>query len=83
MAIMAAGQEIELEDVPPKIRTFVPGGEDAQISLPAGSLKEAEKKLIEETLKKAGNNRTRAAEILGMGRRTLYRKILDYGIEVE
>jgi two-component system, NtrC family, response regulator HydG len=35
---------------------------------------------ISETLKVTGGNREEAASMLGIGERTLYRKIKEYGI---
>ena len=40
----------------------------------------AEKHLIRGALEKAGGNRTRAAEALGISRRTLYKKMNEYGL---
>jgi two-component system response regulator HydG len=51
------------------------------IELPSGiSLQEVEKALILKTLEDTGGNRTRAAEILGINRRTLQNKLKEYGI---
>jgi len=44
-----------------------------------GTLGEMEKQAILQALKAAGGNRTRAAEQLGISRRTLHRKISEYG----
>jgi two-component system response regulator HydG len=44
------------------------------------SLEEVEKHFITETLKQTGGNREEAARILGIGERTLYRKIKEYGV---
>ncbi len=41
-------------------------------------LDEVEKLFIAETLKQTGGNREAAAEMLGIGERTLYRKIKEY-----
>ena len=49
-------------------------------SLVGKPLVEVEKLLIAETLKFAGGNREHAAELLGIGERTLYRKIKEYGL---
>jgi two-component system, NtrC family, response regulator HydG len=49
-------------------------------SLVGKPLVEVEKLLISETLKFAGGNREHAAELLGIGERTLYRKIKEYGL---
>ena len=45
------------------------------------SLKELERDAIEEALQEVGSNRRRAAEILGIGVRTLYRKLEKYGLK--
>jgi two-component system response regulator HydG len=43
-------------------------------------LTELERLFIVETLRIAGGNREEAAKMLGMGERTLYRKIKEYGV---
>jgi two-component system response regulator HydG len=44
------------------------------------SLNELEKKAIVDTLAKTEGNREKAAKILGIGERTLYRKIKEYNL---
>jgi two-component system response regulator HydG len=44
-------------------------------------MQEAERQLIENTLKLVGGNRVEAASILGIGERTLYRKIKEYDLK--
>ena len=39
-----------------------------------------EKQMIQEALNRCGNNRTEAAEILGISRRTLQRKLKEMGM---
>jgi DNA-binding NtrC family response regulator len=41
----------------------------------------AEQEAINKALSETGGNREKAAEILGIGRKTLYRKLRQYGIE--
>ena len=48
--------------------------------IPGRTLKEVEKEMILRTLDDAGWNRTHAAEILGISRRTLQLKLKEYGI---
>ena len=43
------------------------------------TLEQAERELIEITLTYTKNNRTRAAEILGINQKTLYNKLKEYG----
>ncbi|MDX1964201.1 MAG: sigma-54 dependent transcriptional regulator [Pirellulales bacterium] len=49
-------------------------------SLIGQSLAEIERLFIIETLNSTGGNREQAAEMLGIGERTLYRKIKEYGL---
>ncbi|MBI3089953.1 MAG: sigma 54-interacting transcriptional regulator [Candidatus Tectomicrobia bacterium] len=51
-----------------------------QIEL-ASTLEDAERTLLLETLRFAGGNIKRTAEMLGIGRMTLYRKLKRYGVE--
>ncbi len=81
MVVLAAGDKIGVDDLPPEI--YQPPGEaaDQQFGQLAGiSLEQAEKELIRNTLKMTNGNREQAASILGIGERTLYRKIKDYGL---
>ena len=55
--------------------------EKSSLKLSAGiSLPEAERELILFTLENSGGNKTRAAETLKIGRKTLHRKLAEYGI---
>jgi len=46
---------------------------------PGITVADAERALIEMTLRHTGNNRTRAAEILGISPKTLFNKLKEYG----
>jgi DNA-binding NtrC family response regulator len=46
---------------------------------PGTTVESAERMLIEMTLRHTGNNRTRAAEILGISPKTLFNKLKEYG----
>jgi transcriptional regulator of acetoin/glycerol metabolism len=46
---------------------------------PTGS--EEERSAIEGALRQAGGGMARAAQLLGMGRTTLWRKMREYGLE--
>jgi DNA-binding NtrC family response regulator len=51
------------------------------ISIPVGTdFKEIEKQVIKATLAHTNNNKTRAAAVLGIGVRTLHRKMEQYGL---
>jgi DNA-binding NtrC family response regulator len=54
------------------------------VEIPIGTtLRNAEKKIILQTLRDQGGNRTHTAEVLGIGRRTLIRKLQEYGVGEE
>jgi two-component system response regulator HydG len=81
MVVLAPGERLGVEDLPPEI--YRPPGDSSQQQLGqlAGiSLEEAEKELIRNTLKMTGGNREQAAGMLGIGERTLYRKIKEYDL---
>jgi hypothetical protein len=46
------------------------------------SLEEVERRYLEHILQEVGRNRTRAADVLGIDRRTLYRMAERYGIKL-
>ena len=53
------------------------GGVDNLVGL---TMEQVEKEHIRETLKRVQGNREQAAKILGIGERTLYRKIKEYDL---
>jgi two-component system response regulator HydG len=74
---------ISADDLPERIKTFEPrhvivAGDDLEELV---SLEEVEKRYILKVLQAAGGNKSLAAKQLGVGRRTLYRKLGEYGIE--
>ena len=80
--IIARGEVIAPADFPPQIQSLSSEKEDSGIRLPAGAtLQEVEKALILKTLEDTGGNRSRAAEIMGINRRTLQNKLKEYGIQ--
>jgi DNA-binding NtrC family response regulator len=77
--VMAKGRIITFEDLPPSVAS---GEEGSSIRLQLGiSMEQAEKELIQSTLFYAKGNKSKTAEILGIGRKTLHRKISEYGIK--
>ncbi len=74
--VMCNGDEIKIEDLPNSIRLK---GEEKTISIPVGTtMDEAEKIIIQETLAANGGNKTKTADVLGIGRKTLHRKIEEW-----
>jgi len=85
MVVMCDRKMLDVRDIPSEIhqpRQLLAGvavGEGRDLA--AGvSLNELEKQAIIDTLAKTGNNREKAAKILGIGERTLYRKIKEYNL---
>jgi two-component system response regulator HydG len=76
--IMSRGDTIRLADLPPAIAGFQQEG--GRRPSPT-SLRDVEREAIEKALHQTGGNRTRAAAILGITRRTLQNKIKEYGID--
>jgi DNA-binding NtrC family response regulator len=81
MVVMCDGDRIDVRDIPPEIsqRRQLPGP-GAPANLAGVSLNELEKKAIVDTLARTEGNREKAAKILGIGERTLYRKIKEYNL---
>lgn len=76
--VMASGTEISLEDLPPSVSM---PSDSKIINIPTGiSLEEAEKIIIIQNLEANNGNKSRTADILKIGRKTLHRKLNDYGI---
>jgi DNA-binding NtrC family response regulator len=86
-ALRARGTEVAPEDLPPKLQS-----EEARAAarsplaalyddLPV--LEELERRYLAHVLKVVGGNRTRAAEVMGIDRRTLYRMAERFGVKDE
>ena len=74
--IFAEGQTIELMDL------TIPDSSDKPAGKPAPStIKEAERVAIVEALRRWEGNRSKAAQELGIARRTLIYKIKEYGVK--
>ena len=82
MVVMCDRDRLDVRDIPPDIaqRPQLIAGSQASAALGAVSLNDLEKQAIEETLAKTKGNREKAAKILGIGERTLYRKIKEYDL---
>jgi two-component system response regulator HydG len=76
--VLAKGPLIDVGDLPPELSGDK--GPREVLRIPVGtSLAQTEKDLILETLRKANGNKSLAARMLGIGVRTLYRKLEEYG----
>jgi two-component system response regulator HydG len=79
--IMARGEMITPLEFPIDLQNLDEDLKESRIDLtPGRSLKEVEKVVILRTLEEVEGNRTHAARILGISRRTLQLKLKEYGI---
>ena len=77
--VMCTKDQISFDDLPSTVRS---GCDISAITIPAGiTMNEAEKISITENLALNNGNKTKTAETLGIGRKTLHRKLIEYGIE--
>ena len=97
LTVMAPGQIIDLNDLPAEFRGQIAGGaadwvaaleQEAERRLARGDIgildslnRQFERALIQKALARAGGRRIDAANLLGMGRNTITRKIQELGIE--
>jgi two-component system response regulator HydG len=93
--IIASGRQIEIDDLPDAIgrsagapfsqarheRFASNGSLGIEIALPA-AMDEVERQVIEATLKYTQGDKSRASRLLNIGRKTLYRKLDQYGSDV-
>jgi two-component system response regulator AtoC len=74
-------EQITVDDLPEKIRAYRPShvivaSDDPSDLVP---LEEVERRYILRVVEAVGDNKTLAAQVLGIGRKTLYRKLEEYG----
>jgi DNA-binding NtrC family response regulator len=87
--VVAKGTEIALGDLPAKIRprreAEALGAVEDEDSVPPleETLREIERKLILRALRLADGNKSRAADLLQVSRKRIYRKLEEYGIPVD
>jgi two-component system response regulator HydG len=84
MIVVDYDEVLDVDDLPPELS---PAGTpddgaatDGMEALVGKPLSEIERLFVAETLKLTGGNREEAARLLGIGERTLYRKIKEYGL---
>jgi DNA-binding NtrC family response regulator len=77
--ILAKGDEIQPEDLPPEVAGAAAG--HAAGAATAASLEAMERQHIVNTLRQVGGHRGKAAALLEIDPKTLYRKMLAYRIE--
>jgi DNA-binding NtrC family response regulator len=79
-AILARSETVEPDDLPPHVSAGLQLGPSPALPQQI-TLAEAERVHILTTVERFGRNHSGAAEALGIGRTTLWRKLKEYGIE--
>ncbi len=78
--VFLRGDTIDLADLPPQVREEAPG--EQSLTFPLGmKLDEVEERYLMATLRACDQNRSRAADLLGISRRTLQRRLKELGLE--
>ena len=86
MVVLCQGDRLTVADLPPDMRpagtsSSAGGGSTGGLDNVGGiRLEQLEREAIIKTLKMVDGNREQAAKLLGIGERTLYRKIKEYGL---
>ena len=79
MVVLSRSSMLDVKDIPVQVREEAADGGDVRIDAEL-TVDEMEKRMIIQALEKTGGNRTKAAEKLGISRRTLHRKLNQYGL---
>ena len=79
LVVLGTGDRLTVADLPAAVRD----GAAAGLAIPSRAgrvLRDAERQLIADALRRHRDNRTKAAQDLGISRRTLHRKINEFGL---
>jgi DNA-binding NtrC family response regulator len=82
LVVFSRGSTIDVADLPPTLQQR-PADLKASLFEDLPSLDELERRYLKHVLGAVGGNRTRAADVLGIDRRTLYRMAERFGIELK
>jgi transcriptional regulator with PAS, ATPase and Fis domain len=81
MVLMTDTDTLAVDHLPDEIRGQAVMSPDSTLKEKMGHISQiTEKQMIIEALNKTNQNRTQAAEVLGISRRTLQNKIKEYGL---
>lgn len=81
LAMAGSNREITAEEVVAELRGEAAAVAGSKRVLPEGNLESMEEQMIIRALEQTGGHRAQAAEQLGISRRTLSRKLREYGID--
>ncbi len=81
MVLLSSGDTLRESDLPDSLRSAARAPKRGGVELAGRTLEEVERELIEATLELTGGNREKAAQLMGIGERTLYRRLKHYKLE--
>jgi DNA-binding NtrC family response regulator len=82
LVVFSRGSVVDVADLPPGVRGAAPAIEP-QLFADLPRLDEIERRYLVHVLESVRGNRTRAAEVMGIDRRTLYRMADRFGIDLK
>jgi transcriptional regulator of acetoin/glycerol metabolism len=80
--VLTTNTVIVSHDLPEAVRRSAEAADDGLPALPLIGLEELERRYLARVLHATGGNRSEAARILGVDRRTLYRMAKRYGFDL-
>jgi two-component system response regulator HydG len=80
MVVLSTTNQLTVDSLPPDIRPAGGASAGSVANVAGMRLEQLEKEAIIKTLEMVQGNREQAAQLLGIGERTLYRKIKEYGL---
>lgn len=81
MVVLSRGDKLTVRDLPSEMREERGSVSETPVQIEGSrSMRDAEKTMIAQALKDNRGNRTRAAQQLGISRRTLHRKLNEYDL---
>lgn len=81
MVVTSGSEELGVENLPPDFQKNVPDAPPEGAAPGALTLEENNYELIKQALKQCGGNRTAAAQLLGISRRTLHRRLAEMELD--
>ena len=78
---MASTDRVTLEMLPEEIQEWSPAARAAERPLDEYTLEEMERFLIQKALERAGGNKSRAARLLNIHRRSIYNRLKKFGLD--
>jgi DNA-binding NtrC family response regulator len=81
LVVTLRGEEITIKDLP---QSLTPSTSAHLLDLPMGyALEEVERRYILRTLEMLNNNKARTAQVLGISKKTLYRRLHEWGVPLD